>query len=144
MCFKLDCEPPTFGIGGKEGIGEAPLLMSRPNVRAPLVRARGRVFVLELVSSFFREGARENMEFGGGDMSMRSARSLSGVPTDIARGGELRDIVEANESSRSDDRNSSTSSWGCGKGWLRLCEGAAGGAVQDCILVADKAKKGIS
>jgi hypothetical protein len=53
-------------------------------------------------------------------------------------------MVEANDNSRSDDRNSSTSSRSRGNGWLRLHEGAAGGAEGYCELVVDEAKKGIS
>ena len=53
-------------------------------------------------------------------------------------------MVEANESSRSDDRNSSTSSLRRGKSSLRLREGAAGGALRYCELEVDEAEKGIS
>ena len=86
--FELDCEPPGSIAVGRRGDEENPLLMSRPNVRAPLVNARGRIFVFDAVSSFCSEGAKVNVGLGCGDISMRSARSLSGVKADVARGGE--------------------------------------------------------
>lgn len=54
-------------------------------------------------------------------------------------------MVDANESSKSEDRNSSTSSLGRWKRWLFLREGA-GGAARNCVVVEvdDGAKNCIS
>jgi len=80
MCFEPDCEPPDLGRGGTLRAEE---LMSRPKVRAALVNARGRFFVFNVFSSFSCEGAKANAGLGGGDMSMKSARSLSGVSAEV-------------------------------------------------------------
>lgn len=48
-------------------------------------------------------------------------------------------MVDANDSSRSDDKNSSTSSRGRWNRWLRLREGAAGGAERYWVDGANKA-----
>lgn len=72
------------------------LLRSCPNMRGPLVKARGRMYG-------FIGGAG-----GAGDMSIGLGYSLSGVSVTGSRGGEFNETFEANESSRSDERSSTS------------------------------------
>ena len=92
-------------------MGDTELLTSRPKVRDPLVNARGRL--LDFAASLSFGGASVNTGLvGAGDTSMRLLRPLFGVWMVGACGGEWSDMVDANDNSRSDDRNSSTSSRG--------------------------------
>ena len=107
------------------------MLTSRPKVRAPLVNARGRLLGFAASSSFGRASVNTGLARVG-DTSMRS---LFGVWIVETCGGEWSDMVEANDNSRSDDKNSSTSSRGR---WNRLREGAAGGADKNWSLGANR------
>jgi hypothetical protein len=69
------------------------------------VKARGRVDGFEELSSFL--GRVTTLQKGTGDMSIGSQSKPS-----ESRGGEFKETVEAKESSRSEERKSSTSSWG--------------------------------
>lgn len=67
------------------------------------------------IPRFACAGGRANVRFcaGAGDISIGSQNSFSDVSEMGSRGGELRDTDEANDISRSEARNSSTSSRGC-------------------------------
>ena len=82
------------------------LLISLPNKRPALVDARGRDCGLELPLA----DNRESVVFGGGAGEM-SIGSQSGMKSRSFRGGELSETLDAKESSRSDERKSSISSW---------------------------------
>lgn len=106
------------------------------------MNARGRFFGFAAPSSL--GGASVNTGLAGGDTSMKSLRSLFGVWVVGACGGEWSDMVEANDNSRSDDKNSSTSSRGRWNRWLRLREGAAGGADRYWVEVVGAANRVIA
>jgi hypothetical protein len=79
------------------------LLTSFPNMRAAEVKALGRACGTDFV----------DLEGGAGEISIGFGYSLSsGVKGRVSRGGELMDTFDANESSKSEERNSSTSSRG--------------------------------
>ena len=90
---------------------------SRPNERA-VVKARGRVRRCPLVAEEITVFC-EPMAKGAGDMSIaidpcvmfgrRGVLDISVVVRTGDSGGEFKDIVEANESSKSEDKNSSSS-----------------------------------
>ena len=81
---------------------ESLLLTSFPNRRAETVDARGLVV-----------GLSTEARFGGGngEISMGTPYSLSGVKSTWFLGGEESETLEAKESSRSEERKASSSSW---------------------------------
>lgn len=92
------------------GVGARSLLTSRPKSRAELVNALGRP-VLGFASELFEGYTR----VGAGDISIGTGDSWGNWRQ--SRGGEFNDMVDANDSSKSEDRNSSTSSCARAAGW---------------------------
>lgn len=132
MRFELDCVDESAlsaEVGATNVVVEAVLLLtSLPNIRAAVVNARGRPSGrgLSLTNGLAKA------DLGAGEMSMASAYSLSGVRAMGSRGGEFSETFEANESSRSEERNSSISSCCRGRRSGRLRKGAEG-ALRNCV-----------
>lgn len=124
-------EPPLLDESGGKSISFAELLLlSAPNMRAALVKARGRVvgFVLFMTKA------------GAGEISIGCGNSLSGVRVRVSLGGECKE-VDANDNSRSEERKSSISSCERIECSVRFRDGA-GGALRYCL--EDGTKKAIS
>jgi hypothetical protein len=103
-CVRFCCEI-EFDLDS-EGLGVTLFARSAPNVRAALVKARG----LRGLGACTSVGGR--VKTGAGEISIGSQSSFPDGRVMVWRGGELRDTVEAKDSSRSEERKSSTSSRG--------------------------------
>lgn len=110
--FPLEWVEPALRDGGGPACIDS-LLRSCPNMREPLVKARGRM--LGFIG-------------GAGDISIGLGYSLSGVRVTVSRGGEFKETFEANESSRSDERSST--SW---LGWTWCLWECTGAALRYCV-----------
>ena len=107
------------GAATIEGLGNSGLqllLISFPNSRAPLVKARGL-----LLRDF---NLLDGLTGGAGEISIGT--QSEGKET-RSRGGEFKETLEAKEISRSEDRTSSTISLFRINRWLILRDGANGG-----------------